>query len=78
MKEFSLIEGLNAAGLNLPEPSGGLLFEDLSMLIRSAADGNGVALVRLWSRRSTLYDSRLEVCLESVLHTRTLRQLIRP
>lgn len=36
----------NAAGLNLPEPSGGLLFEDLSMLIRSAADGNGVALVR--------------------------------
>lgn len=36
----------NAAGLALPEPSGGLLFEDLSMLIRSAADGNGVALVR--------------------------------
>ncbi|WP_343730916.1 transcriptional regulator GcvA [Duganella sp.] len=36
----------NAAGLDLPEPSGGLLFEDLSMLIRSAADGNGVALVR--------------------------------
>ncbi|MTV38503.1 transcriptional regulator GcvA [Duganella radicis] len=36
----------NAAGLDLPEPAGGLLFEDLSMLIRSAADGNGVALVR--------------------------------
>ncbi|MYM22849.1 transcriptional regulator GcvA [Duganella sp. FT135W] len=36
----------NAAGLKLPEPSGGLLFEDLSMLVRSAADGNGVALVR--------------------------------
>ncbi|NVM76904.1 LysR family glycine cleavage system transcriptional activator [Duganella sp. SG902] len=36
----------NAAGLDYPEPSGGLLFEDLSMLIRSAADGNGVALVR--------------------------------
>jgi len=36
----------NAAGLTLPEPSGGLLFEDLSMLVRSAADGNGVALVR--------------------------------
>jgi LysR family glycine cleavage system transcriptional activator len=36
----------NAAGLDLPEPSGGLLFEDLSMLVRSAADGNGVALVR--------------------------------
>jgi LysR family glycine cleavage system transcriptional activator len=37
---------LQAAGLNLPEPSGGLLFEDLSRLIRSAAGGNGVALVR--------------------------------
>jgi len=37
---------LRAAGLDLPEPSGGLLFEDLSMLIRSATDGNGVALVR--------------------------------
>jgi LysR family glycine cleavage system transcriptional activator len=36
----------NAAGLDLPEPSGGPLFEDLSMLVRSAADGNGVALVR--------------------------------
>jgi LysR family glycine cleavage system transcriptional activator len=37
---------LHAAGLSLAEPSGGLLFEDLSMLVRSAADGNGVALVR--------------------------------
>ncbi|MHA4868639.1 transcriptional regulator GcvA [Duganella sp. PWIR1] len=37
---------LHAAGVDFPEPSGGLLFEDLSMLIRSAADGNGVALVR--------------------------------
>ena len=37
---------LRAAGLALPEPSGGLMFEDLSMLIRSAVDGNGVALVR--------------------------------
>jgi LysR family glycine cleavage system transcriptional activator len=35
-----------AAGLDLPEPSGGVMFEDLSMLIRSAVDGNGVALVR--------------------------------
>lgn len=34
------------AGLQLPEPSGGLMFEDLSMLVRSAVDGNGVALVR--------------------------------
>ena len=30
----------------MAEPSGGVMFEDLSMLIRSAADGNGVALVR--------------------------------
>lgn len=37
---------LRAAGLDLPEPSGGLMFEDLSMLVRSAVDGNGVALVR--------------------------------
>lgn len=35
-----------AAGLPLAEPSGGVMFEDLSMLIRSAVDGNGVALVR--------------------------------
>ncbi|MCG2585193.1 transcriptional regulator GcvA [Massilia sp. TS11] len=35
-----------AAGLALPEPQGGLMFEDLSMLIRSAVDGDGVALVR--------------------------------
>ena len=35
-----------AAGLKLPEPSGGVMFEDQSMLIRSAVDGDGVALVR--------------------------------
>ena len=35
-----------AAGLSLAEPSGGVMFEDLSMLVRSAVDGNGVALVR--------------------------------
>jgi LysR family glycine cleavage system transcriptional activator len=37
---------LRAAGVDLPEPAGGLLFDDLSLLIRSAVDGNGVALVR--------------------------------
>jgi LysR family glycine cleavage system transcriptional activator len=37
---------LRAARVDMAEPSGGLMFEDLSMLIRSAADGNGVALVR--------------------------------
>lgn len=35
-----------AAGLDLAEPSGGVMYEDLSMLIRSAVDGDGVALVR--------------------------------
>ncbi|MES2018380.1 MAG: transcriptional regulator GcvA [Pseudomonadota bacterium] len=35
-----------AAGLALAEPKGGVLFQDLSMLIRSAVDGDGVALVR--------------------------------
>jgi len=37
---------LQAAGVALAEPSGGVLFDDLSMLIRSAADGNGVGLAR--------------------------------
>ncbi|WP_426320030.1 transcriptional regulator GcvA [Pseudoduganella sp. R-43] len=35
-----------AAGLSLPEPAGGVMFEDLSMQVRSAVDGDGVALVR--------------------------------
>jgi len=35
-----------AAGLTMQEPSGGVMFEDLSMLIRSCVDGDGVALVR--------------------------------
>ena len=35
-----------AAGLRMAEPAGGVMFEDLSLLIRSAVDGNGVALVR--------------------------------
>lgn len=37
---------LQAAGVALAEPAGGVMFEDLSLLIRSAADGNGVGLVR--------------------------------
>ncbi len=41
-----LLPWFRAAGLALPEPSGGVMFEDLSMLIRSAVDGDGVALVR--------------------------------
>lgn len=35
-----------AAGLKLAEPSGGVRFQDLSMLIRSAMSGDGIALVR--------------------------------
>ena len=35
-----------AAGLDLQEPSGGLVFTDSSMLIRSAAEGNGIAMGR--------------------------------
>jgi LysR family glycine cleavage system transcriptional activator len=35
-----------AAGLDLPEPKGGVLLQDQSMLLRSAVDGDGVALVR--------------------------------
>lgn len=35
-----------AAGVNLAEPTGGVLFQDLSMLVRLACSGEGVALVR--------------------------------
>jgi LysR family glycine cleavage system transcriptional activator len=37
---------LRAAGVKMAEPSGGVMFDDLSMLIRSAVDGDGVGLVR--------------------------------
>lgn len=36
----------HAAGMALAEPSGGVRFQDLSMLIRSAMNGDGIALVR--------------------------------
>jgi LysR family transcriptional regulator, glycine cleavage system transcriptional activator len=35
-----------AAGLDVPEPSGGLVFQDSSMLVRAAVDGQGIALAR--------------------------------
>lgn len=35
-----------AAGLPFAEPTGGVRFQDLSLLIRSAMDGDGIALVR--------------------------------
>lgn len=35
-----------AAGLDWPEPSGGLIFQDSSILVRAAVDGRGIALAR--------------------------------
>ncbi len=35
-----------AAGLDLPEPTGGLVFQDSSMLVRAAVEGHGIALAR--------------------------------
>lgn len=35
-----------AAGLDLPEPTGGLRFQDSAMLVRSAINGDGIGLVR--------------------------------
>lgn len=34
------------AGLDMPEPTGGLVFQDSSMLARAAVDGQGIALGR--------------------------------
>jgi len=36
----------HAAGVDLPEPGGGVVFDDSSMLLRSAAAGHGVAIAR--------------------------------
>lgn len=36
----------HAAGLDMPEPTGGLVFQDSSMLVRAAVEGNGIALAR--------------------------------
>jgi LysR family glycine cleavage system transcriptional activator len=36
----------HAAGIDLPEPGGGVMFDDSSMLLRSAAAGHGVAIAR--------------------------------
>ena len=35
-----------AAGVALPEPSGGVRFQDMSFVIRAALDGEGIGLVR--------------------------------
>ena len=34
------------AGLDFPEPTGGLVFQDSSMLVRAAVEGHGIALAR--------------------------------
>lgn len=44
-----------AAGLDMAEPRGGVLYEDMAMLIRAAVNGEGVALVR----HAVVYD---EMC----------------
>lgn len=36
----------HAARLDLPEPTGGLVFQDASMLVRAAVEGHGIALAR--------------------------------
>lgn len=35
-----------AAGVDLPEPSGGIVFQDSSLLVRAAVEGEGIALAR--------------------------------
>lgn len=35
-----------AAGVDAPEPTGGLVFQDSSMLVRAAVEGHGIALAR--------------------------------
>ena len=37
---------LQAAGVDLPEPAGGIIFHDLATLVRAAANGDGIALAR--------------------------------
>jgi LysR family glycine cleavage system transcriptional activator len=44
--ESSWLPWFEAAGIDLMEPTGGLLIEDASMLLRSASDGLGIALTR--------------------------------
>lgn len=44
--ESSWLPWFEAAGVDLLEPTGGLLIEDASMLLRSASDGLGIALTR--------------------------------
>ncbi len=36
----------HAAGVDLLEPTGGLVFQDSSMMVRAAAEGHGIALAR--------------------------------
>lgn len=54
-----------AAGLDLPEPTGGLVFQDSSMLVRAAAEGHGVALARHAIVTTELQSGEL-VCLSDI------------
>ena len=71
-----------AAGIDAPEPTRGLVFQDSSMLVRAAAEGHGIALarhtiaepdikrgdlVRLFDIEVKSLDSYYFVCLPSAL-----------
>ncbi|MES2743592.1 MAG: transcriptional regulator GcvA [Pseudomonadota bacterium] len=49
----------HAAGLPFAEPAGGVVFGDLSMLIRAAIDGEGVALTRHVAVQGEIASGRL-------------------
>lgn len=48
-----------AAGLDLLEPTGGLVFQDSSMLVRAAVEGHGIALARHVLARGELASGEL-------------------
>lgn len=55
-----------AAGLDLLEPTGGLVFQDSSMLVRAAVEGHGIALARHVIACNELDAGEL-VCLSDVM-----------
>lgn len=69
---------LAAAGLPLAEPAGGVLYEDLSMLIRSAIDGDGVALVRHAIVLQELAEGRLVRLFDLVAPSKDAYYLVSP
>lgn len=69
---------LAAAGLPLAEPAGGVLYEDLSILIRSAIDGDGVALVRHAIVLQELAEGRLVRLFDLVAPSKDAYYLVSP